>query len=182
MGETSMLERLRSLAMGLSLLVVVGGVALYAFVALGGGETLLGSGNGTLEAVNFSALDSSADQTGYLLCDPDICPAASPDGPSVVLDAPLTRVRRIVAGLEEQSPLASLAVLDIVNSQFDFVVRDAGSALGTVVAVKLDARGQGTDVVTRMSVYSYRPIGGAQTAASQQLVSRWIANVQAALR
>ncbi len=178
-----MLERLRALTLGLSALVVVGGVALYAFVSLGGGETLFGSEGGALEAVNFDTLDYQPADAGYLLCDPAMCPLATPDGPAEILSASLIDARRVVASLERQNPLLRLALVDYAGSQFDFVERQPASPLADVVTVRLEAVPQGefalgTEERTRISIFSRRPLGSSSSADHHDRVARWITTIR----
>lgn len=179
-----MLEKLRSYGLGLSLFVVLAGVALYVYVSLGGDSPF--SGEGALQATDFTTLAHSQADDAFLLCAPELCEAATPDGPAVILAASLADARRAVASLEIGQPLIVLRETNFATSQFEFLERMRASPLAAVISIRLTAVEPGPYEVdppprTTLHIYGHQPLGDSSKSEHAERVLAWIDRITSLL-
>ncbi len=166
-----MLDRFRSLAVGLSLIVLVGLLGLYFIVQLGGGEDVFGGGEGNLPAVDFTSLDYAPEDNGYLMCPPEACGGAIADAVSPVFPVDAGQLRQLFVGFADSNPTISTFRFDLVNNQFDFTERLPGQTFPAVITVKImpvDAYN------ATAAIYSRQPIGDSAKEDHSERVNRWL--------
>ena len=166
-----MLDRFRSLAVGLSLIVLVGLLGLYFIVQLGGGEDVFGGSEGNLPPVDFTSLDYSPEDNGYLLCPPEACGAAIADRVSPVFPVDAGQLRQVFADFADSNPTISTFRFDLVSNQFDFTERLPGQTFPAVVTVKIirvDAYN------ATAAIYSRQPVGSSVKEDHIDRVDRWL--------
>lgn len=166
-----MLDKFRSLAVGLSLIVLIGLVGLYFIVQVGGGEDLFGDKDGTLPNIDFATLSYTPDDDGYLLCSADICAAAVPDGVAPVFEVNAAELRQLFVALSDGNPTIQTFRFNLPSNQFDFTERMPGKAFPAVVTVKiipLDAYS------STAVIYSWQPVGDNDEQGHMDRVARWL--------
>lgn len=166
-----MLDRLRSLIIGLSLIVIVGLLSVYFIVQMGGGEDIFGGREGTLPVVDFSTLDYSPDNNGYLMCPPAACRGAVADRISPTFPVDAGQLRQLFADFADGNPTIDTFRFDLAESQFDFTERLPGQTFPAVVTVKVmrvDAYN------STAAFYSRQPVGKSQKADHTDRVNRWL--------
>lgn len=172
-----MLDRFRSLAVGLSLIVLVGLLGLYFIVQLGGGEDVFGGSEGNLPPVDFTSLDYSPDDNGYLLCPSEACGAAIADGVPPVFPVDAGQLRQLFVGFADSNPTITTFRFDLVSDQFDFTERLPGKTFPAVVTVKfmrVDAYS------STVAIYSRQPVGDSDKEEHSERVARWIRGISSA--
>lgn len=166
-----MLERFRSVVVGLSLIVLVALVALYMVVQIGGGEDFFGDREGSLPETDFSALVYSVDDNGYLLCPAGTCPAAVADGFAPTFNVDAGRLRQLFVDFADANPTISTFRFDLAKNQFDFTERMPGKPFPAVVTVKIIA----VDAYSATAaIYSRQPVGDSSKQDHADRVGRWI--------
>jgi len=166
-----MLDRFRSLVVGLSLIVVVALIGLYLFVQVGGGEDIFGDSEGSLPSVDFEQLVYNADDNGYLMCPPELCEEAVPDAPSPVFTVSESRLRQMFVAYADDNPTVDTFRFDLMANQFDFTERLPGQtfpAVMTVKIVRVDAYS------STAAIYSRQPVGSSSKSDHAERVSRWL--------
>jgi len=166
-----MLDRFRSLVVGLSLIVVVGLVSLYLFVQIGGGEDIFGDSEGSLPPVDFEQLVYGVDDNGYLLCPLELCERAVPDAPSPVFTMSESSLRQMFVSYADDNPTVDTFRFDLPASQFDFTERLPGQTFPAVITVKIirvDAYS------STAAIYSRQPVGSSSKSDHVERVSRWL--------
>lgn len=167
-----MIERFRSVVVGLSLIVIVALVALYLVVQIGGGDDLFGGREGNLPETDFSTLDYDADDVGYLLCPQELCEQAVPDGTSPVFDVDAGQLRQLFADFADANPTVRTFRFNLPASQFDFTERLPGRTFPAVVTVKIVP----VDTYSStLAVYSRQPVGDSSKEDHTDRVNRWLA-------
>ncbi|WP_262694216.1 hypothetical protein [Kordiimonas aquimaris] len=166
-----MLDRFRSIVVGLSMIVLLGLVGLYLFVQVGGGEELFGDNEGSLPVVDFRTLEYSDADNGYLLCSPELCEKAQPDGPSPIFQMDAGRLRQLFADFSDSNPTIKTFRFNLPASQFDFTERLPGETFPAVVTVKIISLDAYTSTA---AIYSRQPIGDSNRSDHVERVSRWI--------
>lgn len=153
-----MLDRFRSALMTMSAFVFVAGVALYAYVSMGG-NPFGGDDGGSLTPTNFSALRyESPSKNAYALCAPSVCPMAIPDGDGVPAPVTMATLRARLASYIDSEPLTSLFNFDFTGNQFTLLERDAKGPTAAVVDIKLSENTTGLSDDVVINIYSYRPL------------------------
>lgn len=173
-----MLERIRSLVVGLSLVVVAAGLAIYFLVQIGGGDSLFGSKDGNLQSTDFVTLSYAPEQNGYLLCNADLCRNATADGNGEIFLRPVSDLRKAVADLADSLPTVKTLKFDLVNNQFEFSERLPGQTFPAVVSVRID---EAAPYTSTLSIYSYQPVGDSTPADHRDRVIRWIQMLKTSL-
>ncbi|NVJ99465.1 MAG: hypothetical protein HWE25_15035 [Alphaproteobacteria bacterium] len=166
-----MLEKFRSLAIGLCLIVILAGLGAYFMVQLGGGENIFGGKSGDLPPVEFETLTFESGDAGYLLCSQETCPAAIANGPSARFPVSAQKLRLAVADYADAMPTARTFRFDPIQNQFDFTERQPGQALPTVVTVKIQELNA---YESALAIYSRKPVGDDSAEDNEKLVNRWI--------
>lgn len=166
-----MLDRFRSIVVGLSVIVLVALVSLYLVVQIGGGEDIFGQSEGTLAPVDFEQLRYNADDTGYLLCSVDMCGQAVPDGPSPLFDVGPNRLRQIFIDFADTNPTVDTFRFDLRSNQFDFTEKMPGQPFPAVVTVKIIAV---DDYSSTAAIYSRQPVGNSDKSEHMERVTRWL--------
>ncbi len=173
-----MLDKLRSLTVGLSLLVVVAGIAVYLFVQMGGGDRLFGEGDGNLPPVVFEDLAYKPVDVGYLMCPASVCPAAEADAEAELFQVGASELRRTVADFADDLPTIRTFRFDLVTSQFDFTERLPGQGFPAVITVKvLDD----TPYSSKLVLYSRQPVGESTSMDHQERLERWVRTIRSRL-
>ncbi len=166
-----MLEKFRSLAIGLCLFVIVIGLAVYFMVQIGGGDSIFGDEGGTLEVVEFETLPFEGDDTGYLLCPATLCKAAVANGPAARFQVDARTLRLALADYVDNMPTIRTYKFDPVKNQFDFLERLPGESIPAVLTVRiLDIDGFSSALV----IYSRKPIGDSKPGEHEKRVTRWL--------
>lgn len=166
-----MIDRFRSLVVGLSLIVLMGLVALYLIVQIGGGEDIFGEADGSLPAIDFATLDYSTEDNGFLLCQPSLCANAVPDGPGPVFQMDAGRLRQQFADLADSNPTIKTFRFNLPANQFDFTERLPGQTFPAVITVKVIEMDAYTSTV---ALYSRQPVGDSKKQDHADRVARWI--------
>lgn len=166
-----MLNKIRSLLLGLSLMTVAGLLALYLYVQMGKGEAIFGGGEGTLPPTNFAGLTHPSGVDGYLLCSPELCSSAEVDGPAPTFDVDATVLRQAIVDFTEDMPTIRTHRFDIRTSQFDFLERLPGEHLPTVISIRVLPD---TAYTSRLAIYCTKPIGDIGRESHSERVERWI--------
>ena len=166
-----MLDRFRSLVVGLSLIVVIGLLSLYFIVQLGGGEDVFGGSDGNLPPVDFTSLDYSPEDNGYLLCPPEACGAAIADQVAPVFRVDAGQLRQLFVDFADSNPTISTFRFNLVTNQFDFTERLPGQTFPAVITVKIIP----VDAYTATAaIYSRQPVGSSDKEDHTDRVSRWL--------
>ncbi len=166
-----MLDRFRSLIIGLSLIVIVGLLAVYFIVQLGGGEDIFGGREGSLPPVEFTSLDYSPDDVGYLMCPPEACGSAVADSVSPVFPVDAGQLRQLLADFADSNPTIETFRFNLPDNQFDFTERLPGQTFPAVVTIKVievDAYN------STIAVYSRQPVGRSAKPDHGDRVTRWL--------
>lgn len=166
-----MLDRFRSLIIGLSLIVIVGLLALYFIVQIGGGEDVFGGKEGSLPPVNFATLEYEPEDNGYLLCAPGACGVATADSVSPTFGVDAGQLRQIFVDFADSNPTIQTFRFNLVENQFDFTERLPGNTFPAVITVKI----QPIDAYSStMSLYSRQPVGDSDKSDHADRASRWL--------
>lgn len=166
-----MLDRFRSIVVGLSLIVIVALVSLYLVVQIGGGEDIFGESEGSLPPVDFGQLAYSADDNGYLLCPPDACGNAVADGVPPLFSVDAGRLRQLLVDFADSNPTVNTFRFDLRANQFDFTEKMPGQPFPAVVTIKIievDAYS------STAAIYSRQPVGSSDKADHMERVTRWL--------
>ena len=166
-----MIDRFRSIVVGLSMIVLLGLVGLYLFVQVGGGEDLFGDSEGTLPVVDFGTLNYGDSDIGYLLCSPALCQNAAPDGPSPIFQVNAGRLRQLFVDFSDNNPTVNTFRFNLPANQFDFTERLPGEAFPAVVTVKIIPINSYTSTA---AIYSRQPVGDSDQQDHADRVSRWL--------
>lgn len=166
-----MLDRFRSLAVGLSLIVLVGLLGLYFIVQMGGGEDIFGGREGNLPPVDFGQLDYSPEDNGYLLCPPEACGSAVADGVSPEFPVDAGQLRQLLADFADSNPTIDTFRFDLSANQFDFTERLPGQTFPAVVTIKVIAVDTYSSTI---AVYSRQPVGSSAKSDHSDRVTRWL--------
>lgn len=161
-----MLDKARTILIGLSLLVA--GALIFLIM----GDFDLGSGSGSLEPVDFATLDhkGGGEMPAYLLCHNEDCPNAFADGGALNIGAPSSALVTALRRLSEEQPHIHLRTFDPVKQQFEFLERLPAEKLPSVVVVALK------DLPlerTRVTLYSYKPLGDSAYRDHAERINRW---------
>ena len=173
-----MLEKFRSAVIGASMIVVLLGVAAYLFVSMGGGSKLFGDGGGSLDPVDFAAMSYDTPDTGFLLCDLELCGNAIPDGSSAAFTATESALRLALIDFTEEMPTIRTLNLDIINNQFEFAERLPGTQYPAVISAKIYGAADGS---SRLALYSYQPVGDSTEQDHEDRITRWLRMIEARL-
>jgi len=166
----SFLDTVRVIAIALSIVVIVAGMALLLMdpSKLGG---LFGSGEG-LAPVDFATLRHEAPEEGYLACPPQRCPNAQPDAASPVFDIPVGRLRDRLLEFVDGAAGVRPERLDMERQQFRFLAPVPGGPAPDVVTVRLyPAEGNGST----LAIYSRTVVGNSLPERHERRVKRWLA-------
>jgi len=174
-----MLNKIRSLLLGLSLIVVTGLLALYLYVQMGKGDAIFGGSEGTLPPTNFMSLDHPNSQDGYLLCPETLCTNAQADGPAESFNVDATTLRQAIVDFAEAMPTIRTHRFDIPNSQFDFLERLPGEHMPTVVSIRIL---EDSAYTSKIAIYCFKPVGTINRESHQERVDRWIRLITSTLR
>lgn len=169
-----MLNKIRSLLLGLSLITIAGLLALYLYVQMGKGEAIFGGGEGTLPPTNFSALAHPNEQDGYLLCDESLCRGSNADGPAATFTVDATKLRQAVVDFTDGMPTIRTHDFDIRNNQFEFLERLPGDSLPTVISMRIISD---TAYNSKIALYIFKPIGSIGREAHAERADRWIRQI-----
>jgi len=165
-----MIDRFRQIAIFVSLIVIVGLAVVYMLVQTGGGDTLFGEKEGTLEPVNFATLSYTPEGNAFLMCDKETCPQAQADGPTIRFEASAADLRKIMADFVEETPTVRVHGFDLATSQFIFLERMPGADFPSVVTVKVLDMGPG---LSGLVFYSHQPIGDSSKVDHADRAVRW---------
>lgn len=166
-----MLDRFRSIVVGLSLIVVVALVSLYLVVQIGGGEDIFGESEGNLPLVQFAELTYNADDNGYLLCPQNVCKQAVADGVAPIFPLDQGRLRQLLVDFADANPTVNAFRFDLRANQFDFTEKMPGQPFPAVVTVKVI----GLDTYSStIAIYSRQPIGSSDKSDHMERVTRWL--------
>lgn len=166
-----MIERFRSVVVGLSMVVLLGLIGLYLYVQIGGGEEIFGENGGSLPSINFSSLAYTGDDTGYLMCSTDLCENAVPDAPSPVFQMDASALRQLFVDFSDSNPTVKTFRFDLAGNQFDFTERLPGETFPAVITVKIVALDTYTSTA---AIYSRQPIGDSTRSDHAERVARWL--------
>lgn len=166
-----MLEKFRSLAIGLCLIVIIFGLGAYVMVQTGGGEKLFGGSSGELPPVEFETLAYQGDEAGYLLCPDDLCQAANANGPAISFPVDAQKLRLAIADFSDNMPTIKLFRFDPAANQFDFTERLPGESLPAVLTVRVLP---GDNYSSALAIYSRKPVGESEEGEHEKRVSRWV--------
>ena len=166
-----MLDRFRSIVVGLSVIVLVALISLYLVVQIGGGEDIFGESEGSLQPVDFALLDYSPDDSGYLLCPEAACGQAVPDGVSPLFLVDQGRLRQLFVDFADANPTVNTFRFDLRTSQFDFTEKMPGQPFPAVVTVKII---KVDDYSSTAAIYSRQPVGGSDKSDHMERVTRWL--------
>ncbi|MFC4348936.1 hypothetical protein ACFO5Q_13870 [Kordiimonas lipolytica] len=166
-----MLEKFRSLAIGLCLFVIVIGLAVYFLVQIGGGDSIFGDESGTLETVEFETLAFEGDDSGYLLCPATLCEAAITNGPAARFEVDARTLRLALADYVDGMPTIRTYGFDPVNNQFDFLERLPGESIPAVLTVRVI---EIDNYTSALAIYSRKPIGDSKPGEHEKRVNRWL--------
>ncbi len=170
-----MLDKFRSVLIGVSLFVIAALGGFYLYVQAGGGESLLGSKEGTLVATDFSTLEYPNNYNGYLLCSNDDCPVANSDDNSPVFDLNVSGLRQLIADYADSYKAIKTRSFDFRINQFEFTEKLPGQTFPTVISVKIV---QETPYTSKLIIYAYKPVGSSAKNAQKETVERWISLLQ----
>lgn len=166
-----MLEKFRSLAIGLCLIVILFGLGAYFMVQMGGGENIFGGKSGDLPPVEFETLAFEAYEPGYLLCSKELCPKAIANGPTPRFPISAQQLRLAVVDYADEMPTVRTFRFDPVKNQFDFTDRLPGEAMPTVITIRILELNA---YESALAIYSYKPVGDSTPADHEKLVNRWL--------
>lgn len=169
-----MLNKIRSLLLGLSLITIAGLLALYLYVQMGKGEAIFGGGEGTLPPTDFTALAHPNEYEGYLLCDESLCTGSQADGPAATFPVNSTALRQALVDFSDGMPTIRTHRFDIRNNQFDFLERFPGDPMPTVVSVRIIPD---TAYNSKIALYIFKPIGDIGKESHPERADRWIRQI-----
>ena len=165
-----MIDRFRSLAIGLSLVALVALIVVYFIVQGGEGEDLVGSREGTLPVIDFALLDYDTADNGYLLCPQDSCANAVADGIAPILPVSASQLRQIFVDFADDSPRIKTFRFDLAANQFDFTEKLPSERFPSVVTIKIVPI---SETSSTMVIYSWKPVGRHTKSDHFERVSRW---------
>ncbi|MBL4838041.1 MAG: hypothetical protein JKY34_10730 [Kordiimonadaceae bacterium] len=171
-----MLEKIRSILVGLSLIVIAGLLGLYMYVQMGKGSDIFGSQAGALPATNFDTLAHPSSDTGFLLCPDDLCVAAETDGPAATFNVNATALRQALFDFRDSLPTVRNHHVNIRLNQFGFLERLPGEHLPALVSIRILPD---TNYTSKIAIYSIMPLGDAGRETDQERVERWVRQITA---
>ncbi len=172
-----MFEKFRAAALGLSVLVILGGILAYIMVQSGGGK-ILGDRGGNLPPVAFETLERSFDASSFLLCAKTLCLAAEVDGPAQRFEVDVQTLRLAIVDYADNMPTVRTFRFDPVLNQFDFTERLPGETLPAVITVRiLDIDPYASELV----IYSRTPLGDSSHEDHEERVARWLRLIRSRL-
>jgi len=169
-----MLNKVRTVLVGLSLFVLVGLLGMYLYVQMGRGDELFGDGKGALQPTSFETLVYPADQPGHLLCPATLCVKAEVDGIASDINMSTTQLRQKIADFADSMPTIRIHQFDIRKNQFEFLERMPGQHLPAVVSIRILP---GTQYTSKVAIYSYQPLGDSTEEDHRERVERWLNHV-----
>ena len=169
-----MLEKIRSILVGLSLIVIASLLGLYLYVQMGKGEAIFGSKEGSLPPTNFEELTLSETDSGYLLCPKALCVKAQTDGPAPSFNVSALELRALIANYKDSQPTVRTHHINMRTSQFDFLERLPGQHLPALVSLRILP---GTKYTSQLAIFSEVPVGDAGDETDQERVERWIRQI-----
>ena len=172
-----MFEKFRAAALGLSVIVILGGILAYIMVQSGGGK-ILGDPGGNLPPVAFETLERSFDAPSFLLCSKSLCKVAEADGPSQRFEVSAQKLRLAIVDFADNMPMIRTFRFDPVQNQFDFTERLPGETLPSVVTVRiLETNPYSSELV----IYSRTPLGQSNHEDHEERVARWLRLIESRL-
>ena len=169
----SLVDIIRILAIGLSIVVVlVGAVLLFPGSSRWFEQAV---DVGALPDIDFQSLQRVDKPNDYLVCPDGLCQAARADETANIYDVPMTKLRAIVLEYVDSDPNIDTYRLDLNRQQFDFVERSRSMRFPDVVTVRFfDVDGQrSTLAIYSRSIYGYSDLG-----ANQRRVKRWLSIIE----
>lgn len=167
----SLLDIIRYIAIALSVVVVIAGMALL-FMS----PAQLGSlfGEVELENINFDTLERTSNKNSYLLCSPEQCPYANADGPAPTFNVPPERLRTILLDFADKNPNIQTFPdrMNLELQQFDFIERTPAMRFPDLITVRIYPTDDGGSSI---AIYSRSAYGQSDFNANQNRVTRWIA-------
>ncbi len=167
----SLLDAIRYAAIVLSIAVVILGMALL-FMSPGQLEGLFGKIEA--EIVDFNTLERASNKNSYLLCSPEHCPYAHPDGPAPVFAIPPERLRTILLDFADKAPNIRTYSdrMDLELQQFDFIERTPAMRFPDIITVRIYPTDDGGST---MAIYSRSVYGQSDFNANRDRITRWLA-------
>ena len=169
-----MLEKIRSILVGLSLIVIASLLGLYLYVQMGKGEAIFGSKDSSLPPTNFEELTLNEPGSGYLLCPKSLCAKATTDGPAPVFSVSALELRAFIANYRDSLPTVTTHHINMRTSQFDFLERLPGQHLPALVSLRIIP---GTQYNSQLAIFSNVPLGNAGDETDQERVERWVRQI-----
>ena len=167
------LEKVRRIAIMLSLGAFALALAGYMWITLGGGDS-----RGSYEPADFSTLSYTPVVNGYLACDTDACPLATADRDAVTIDASPDAVRTAIARLDDSDPEIKMQRFDFGTDQYDLTLFVRSIRLYQVVVIKL----VGDGAQTQLQIYSYQPVGASDKADHRKRALDVISRIRQSLQ
>ena len=163
------LKKIRYLAVGSSILVVVMGALLLHPSARPLLEGIFGQGE--LAAVDFDTLVLSGDQDEYLACGRGLCPMSEPHQDLEAYSVPLNQLREALLSAIDSSPTFFRRSLDLARQQFEFTDRVMNSPFPDVVTIRFfDLENGRSSFAIYSRTVSGRPEAGRNEARVKRLL------------
>ncbi len=167
------LDKLRSVILGICVIVILLGILAYLLVRTGSGGDFFGDSQGTLKPINFAVLHYNPSQPGYLVCDKSVCPASIADEDIVRINMPVQGLRGLLLAYVDDNQTARTHSFDISSNQFTFTERVREAKYPVVMTAQIIPDGASSQLV----LYSYSPLGELTSKDHEKRTRRWLEHI-----
>lgn len=168
-----MIDRLRSVAISLSVLILLGGMAFWIFTMTESGKSFVGDafGDGALPDISFKTLQPDDRSAHYLLCPDNYClPENTPISPTWAV--PVSELYAAMIEFADQRGNIKAAKMNLADRQFDFLLTSEEKPWPDVITVRFISLG---DRLSSVAIYARTPVGEPTPQEDQvAFVTEWI--------
>lgn len=160
------LDWVRASTIALSVLVIIGGLALlYSWDTFFGDATV-----GALKPTDFENLERPEGK-GFLVCPRFICLASEPDREPSVFDVPAERLRALVLEYIDSQPEIRIWKAIPADQQYEFIEKTPEMRSPDIISVKFFPL---SDNSSTMAIYSRSPLEDNDSERSRLRIEKWL--------
>ncbi len=177
----SKLDKVRSNAIAISLIVMVAGMAAMFFFMTESGRNFLGdkTGEGSLAEVDFPTMTLLGNGQEYLICSAQICQAAKAHAKPIIFDVDASTLMQAFADYSDDQSSIRTRKLNLGARQIDFLITSPNMDFPDAVTMRFINTKNGASMVL---VYSRSLVGSGSSASIHAArIDSWIEAVQLAL-